>query len=80
MATITHLYTVNDVVYHVDATYGVRRAVVRKVTIEVVPASQTIEYVIAFADAADGIIDSPESALFADVDSALAFYKTEYVI
>ena len=80
MATITHLFTINDTVYHVDETYGVRRALVRKVAIDVLPAVQTIVYNIAFADARDGIIDAPESALFADVDAALAYYKTTYVV
>lgn len=80
MATITHLFAVNDIVYHVDETYGVRRAVVKKVTIDVMPAVTTIMYNVAFADPTDGIINAPEAALFANVDDALAFYKAEYVI
>ena len=80
MATITYLFNVNDTVYHVDETYGVRKAVVRKVAMDVLPTSQTIVYNIAFTDARDGVIDAPEAALFADVDAALAFYKTTYVI
>lgn len=80
MATITYLFNVNDTVYHVDETYGVRKAIVRKVAIDVLPAAQTIVYNIAFADSRDGIIDAPETALFADVDAALAYYKTTYVV
>lgn len=82
MATITYAYDVDATVYHVDEFKGVRKAVVRKVTTEVIPGGMpaTITYVIAFTDARDGIIDALEPTLFDDVDAALAFYKTAYVI
>jgi hypothetical protein len=82
MSTVTYAYAVDSIVYHVDDAKGVRKGVVRKVTMTVIPGGSpaSILYVIAFTDARDGIIDALEPTLFADVDLALAYYKTTYVI
>lgn len=82
MATITYSYAIDSTVYHVDEYLGVRKAIVRKITVVVTPGggSPDVTYVVAFADARDGIVDVDEPTLFDDVDLALAYYKTTYVI
>ena len=82
MATITYSYAIDSTVYHVDEYLGVRKGIIRKITATVMPGggSPAVVYVVAFADARDGIIDALEPTLFDDVDLALAYYKTTYVI
>lgn len=82
MATITYAYAVDSTVYHVDEFKGVRKAIVRKITMEVLPGGglPMINYDVAFVDARDGVITTAEATLYSDVDVALAFYKTTYVI
>lgn len=77
MATITYAYGVDAVVYHVGDDTGVRKAVVKKVKANVTQGNTVaVEYDVAFMDARDGVITAPEATLFADVDLALAHYKT----
>lgn len=82
MVTITYAYAVDSTVFHVDEFKGVRKAIVRKVTIEQLPGggSPLIDYDVAFVDARDGVITTAEATLYDNVDTALAFYKTTYVI
>lgn len=80
MATATHNFTVGQEVYHVDATNGVKEAVVRKVTIEITQTGTSIEYDIAYSKAVFGSALVLENTLYADVDLALAAYKPTVVV
>lgn len=77
MATITYAYSIDTTVYHVGADTGVRKAVVKKIKMNVTQGNVTaIEYDVAFVDSRAGVITALEATLFADVDLALAHYKT----
>lgn len=77
MATITYAYGVDATVYHVGADTGVRKAVVKKIKANVTAGNVlAVEYDVAFVDAREGVITALEATLFADVDLALAQYKT----
>lgn len=80
MATVTYTHIPGATVYHVDENAGVRKGVVKTVKIDILIAAQTIAYTVQMSDARDGLIDSLEAFLFADVDLALAYYKATYVI
>lgn len=79
MATITYAHIVGATVYHVGEL-GVRRGIVKTISVLLRPGVETIKYNVALADSRDGIIDALEPTLFADVDLALANYKTTQVI
>ena len=80
MATVTYAHVPGATVYHVGEDTGVRKGIVKTVEIALRTGIETILYTVQMADARDGLIDSVESDLFADVDAALAYYKTTYVI
>ena len=80
MATVTYAHVPGATVYHVSEEFGVRKGVVKTVEIGIRVGIETILYTVQMADARDGLIDSVEADLFADVDAALAYYKTTYVI
>lgn len=80
MATLTYAHVPGDTVYHVGEDAGVRKGIIKTVDVEIRIGVETIMYSVAMSDPRDGVIDAPESDLFADVDAALAYYKTTYVI
>ena len=80
MATFEYAHIPGATVYHVGEDTGVRKGVVKTVEIAIRVGIETILYTVQMADARDGLIDSVEADLFADVDAALAYYKTTYVI
>lgn len=80
MATVTYTHAPGATVYHVSEDFGVRKGVVKTIEIAIRVGIETIMYTVQMFDARDGVIDSVESDLFADVDAALAYYKTTHVI
>ena len=80
MPTITVAYDVNQTVYAVSLNDGVREGIVRSSTVEINATSTTITYDIAYTLPTIGCSGSSteveQDDLFADIDTALAEYKT----
>lgn len=81
MATTTNLYDVNNTVYQVDISKGVRKGVVSAVDIAMRPSGiplgyvTTITYVVHLTETSQKLDDVTEDTLFDDLDAALAAYK-----
>jgi hypothetical protein len=80
MATITYNYAIGSEVFQVDETKGVLDAIVRTITISIIQGSTTISYNVAYKKPSLGSANVVESALYANVDAALAAYKSIVVV
>lgn len=75
MPSIVYDFIPGDTVYTVDATYGVRKAVVKNMTATVSPLTTNVQYGVQFSNAASGSTLIQADDLFDDVDAALAAYR-----
>ncbi len=80
MASITLNYEVNQEVFHVDPTLGVRDAVVKSIAVAITQTSTAITYSVAFKKASQGSANVLEPTLYGDVDSALAAYRSTVIV
>ncbi len=77
MPSITYSYVVNQSVWTIDATYGVRCGIVKTVTYNanVANVDPDVEYQIQYTDSMHGSQTLKEEFIFGDIDTALASYK-----
>lgn len=80
MPSITYAYTVGSEVFHVNDRAGVRDAIVQSLSINITQSGSVLSYSVAFKKPADGSAIVTEPTLYADVDAALAAYKTMVVV
>jgi hypothetical protein len=75
MPDINVAYEINQTVFHVSLTHGVREGVVRSAAVEITPTATNITYDIAFKIATSGSTEALEADLFSEIDAALFEYK-----
>lgn len=77
MTTITYAYNVNQVVWTIDKTYGVRQGVVKDVTFDANVANITppVQYNIQYIIVVSASQVLTEDKVFADLDSAIVAYQ-----
>jgi hypothetical protein len=68
-------YPVGSIVFHVNATTGIREAIVQTITMNSTAAGTTTSYNIAFKNAVFGSTSDIEANLYPDIDSAFAAYS-----
>lgn len=79
MTTVNVAYEVNQTVFHVDNTYGVREGIVKSISINTTVLGTTIRYNVQFVVTSFGSVEADEADLYADVDSALTQYRCRIV-
>jgi hypothetical protein len=77
MPVINVAYEINQVVFHVSLTNGVREGVVRSSNVDIKPTSTVIMYNVGYVlpSVSGSGSDALQQDLFADVDTALTEYK-----
>lgn len=80
MPSITHAYTIAQDVFHVDASKGVREAIIKSISISVTQTGTTLLYDVAFKKPTEGSAVVAESTLYATVDAALTAYRPTILV
>jgi hypothetical protein len=77
MPSVVYAYDVNQIVWCVDVTYGVHKAVIKTVDIEsnTVNVSPVIKYSVVYTNPTMSSNLLTEDKVFSDIDNALASYK-----
>ena len=79
MATVEHSFNLGQTVFNVNETQGVREAVVRSIDITINQTGTLVRYGIVYnkSSVSDDVY---QSALYGDIDSALAVYKNMVLV
>lgn len=79
MNTASYTHAPGNTVYWVSSKHGVKAVLILTVTIDLTSTSTTVRYLCQKESITDLEYNISEYDIFADVDAALAEYKTRYL-